>query len=41
MLYACVKKFDVTDTVENFWELNRAKVEKVGTTPTLKIRILK
>ena len=41
MLHACVKKFDVTDTVENFWELNRAKVEKVGTTPTLKIRILK
>ena len=27
MLHICVRTFDVTGTVENFWELNRAFVK--------------
>ena len=28
MLHACVRTFDVTDTVEFFWKLNRASSQK-------------
>jgi len=29
MFYTCIQKFDVTGNLENFWELNMAKLDFV------------